>query len=172
MKKNFKNLLIFIIPIFILAVFYFGLKNEQQYNTKNLVGKRLNNFEIKNLNNNEKISHNDLKSNSFTLINFWATWCAPCRKEHKYLLTLKNNHDLKILGVNFKDQRDKALKYLSKYGNPYRYLAEDKTGKSSVDFGIYGIPESILIDKNLRVVMKFIGPINNSDLKKIVETIK
>ncbi len=172
MKINIKNSIILLIPFIILLVFFLGLNNENKYNTKNLVGKKIDNFEIKNLINETTFSKNDFTKNKFTLINFWATWCPPCREEHKFLLLLKNEHDLKILGVNFKDEKDKAIKYLKRFGDPYHYLAEDKDGKSSINFGIYGIPESILVDNEFRIVMKFIGPIDEIDLKKILRKIQ
>ena len=112
-----------------------------------------------------------MKKNDFTLINFWASWCAPCRDEHPFLLKLNNEKNLKILGVNFKDKKNHAVRFLTDLGNPYNVLTRDELGKESVNFGIYGIPESILINKDLIIVKKFIGPISNNDynyIKKIV----
>ena len=90
-----------------------------------------------------------LKKIIIHLINFWASWCAPCRIEHPHLMELSKEKNLKILGVNFKDKKINALKFLKDLGNPYDYLAKDSKVKQSVNFGIYGIPESILIDNKL-----------------------
>ena len=87
-------------------------------------------------------------------------------------MQLSKEKNLKILGVNFKDKKINALKFLNDLGNPYNYLAKDSNGKQSVNFGIYGIPESILINSELIVIKKFIGPLNEQDLNDIKETIK
>ena len=113
-----------------------------------------------------------LKKNRYTLINFWASWCAPCKIEHPYLMKLSNESGLKILGVNFKDKKTNALKFLEELGDPYDYLAKDNFGKKSVIFGIYGIPESILVDSELKILKKFVGPIDKKDLDELRKIIK
>ena len=87
-------------------------------------------------------------------------------------MQLSKEKNLRILGVNFKDKKINALKFLNDQGNPYYYLTKDSNGKQSVTFGIYGIPESILISGELIVIKKFIGPLNEQDLNDIMETIK
>ena len=108
---------------------------------------------------------------SYFIINFWASWCAPCRDEHPFLIKLSSEKKLKILGVNFKDKKKHAVLFLKDLGSPYSLLARDELGKQSVNFGIYGIPESILVNKDLIIIEKFIGPISDNDynfIKKIV----
>ena len=166
-----KIFLSFLIPAIILLLFFSGLNNENKYDTRTLIGKKIDHFELKGLDGNI-INSNQLLNNKYTLVNFWASWCAPCKKEHKHLMSLSTNSSLKILGVNFKDKKDNAMKFLEDLGNPYYYLAEDKQGKQSVKFGIYGIPESILIDSNLQVIKKFVGPINLTDYNQILKIIK
>jgi len=117
-------------------------------------------------------TNDDFKKNSFTLINFWASWCAPCRIEHPQLMELSKENNIKILGVNFKDKKINALKFLKDLGDPYEYLTRDSNGKQSVNFGIYGIPESILIDNKLTIIKKFVGPLTKQDLNNIKEIIK
>jgi len=171
MKINIKGLLVLSITSFVLFIFFLGLSKDQQYNTRDLVGKKISNFRLEALVQKKQITENELKNNKFTLINFWASWCSPCRLEHKYLLSLNKDFKLKILGINFKDKNDNATKFLEELGNPYSLLAKDKTGKESINFGIYGIPESILIDKNLIVIKKFVGPINKNSFKEIIKLI-
>tara|TARA_B110000967_G_C18850253_1_gene544229 strand:+ start:1214 stop:1735 length:522 start_codon:yes stop_codon:yes gene_type:complete len=168
---NVKNIFLFILPAFILITFFLALNKNNEYNTQNLIGNQLSDFELKTLDNEKIIRSSDLKINKFTLINFWASWCAPCRTEHNYLILLKKQKQLKILGINFKDKKIQALNFLEELGNPYYYLAKDKNGKASIEFGVYGIPESILIDRNLNIIMKFIGPLNEEDYKKIIQYI-
>ena len=172
MKKKIIKTSITIFFLFVTLVFLIGLNKSSIYDTKDLVGKRLNNISLDNFNEGSKITEQDLKNNSFNLINFWSSWCGPCRDEHAFLLKLNNEKNINILGVNFKDKKDNALKFLEELGNPYDNLARDEFGKNSVNLGIYGIPESILIDNNLVVIKKFIGPITEKDFNYIIKTIK
>ena len=150
-----------------------GLKKDNIYNTKNLTGIKISSFELPSIYNSDLISEKDLKQNQFTLINFFASWCAPCRLEHKYLVELaKKNKNLKILGVNFKDKKNNALKFLNDLGDPYYFVAEDLNGKASILFGIYGIPESILINRDLTIIKKIIGPIDQKQLKEIIKLVQ
>jgi len=173
MKFSWAKFFFVSIAVFILLVFFLGLNKSNIYNTKNLVGQSISAFSLNSINGLDTINEIKLKKNNFTLINFWASWCKPCRLEHKYLLALKkNNSDLKILGINFKDKKKNALKFLLELKNPYNFVATDKNGKASVIFGVYGIPESILIDKNLIIIKKIVGPITESDYSSILELIK
>ena len=172
MKKKFIKTSITIFFLFITIVFFLGLNKSSIYDTKDLVGQRLNNINLDNFDNGFKITEQDLKKNNYSLINFWASWCAPCRDEHSFLLKLNNQKNISLLGVNFKDKKDNAIKFLEELGNPYHNLARDEFGKNSVNLGIYGIPESILINKNLVVIKKFIGPITEKDFDYIIKTIK
>ena len=158
--------------IFILLVFYNSLNRETNYSTDHLIGNKLAKINLKSFDGKKIYTNEDFKKNNYLLINFWASWCAPCRIEHNYLMQLSKEKNLKILGVNFKDKKINALKFLNDLGNPYYYLTTDSNGKQSVTFGIYGIPESILINSELIVIKKFIGPLNEQDLNDIKETIK
>ena len=172
MKKKLIKTFVIIFFLSVTIVFFVGLNKSSIYDTKDLVGQRLNNISLDNFNNDLKITEQDLKKNNYSLINFWASWCAPCRDEHSFLLKLNNQNNISLLGVNFKDKKDNAIKFLEELGNPYDSLARDEFGKNSVNLGIYGIPESILIDKDLIVIKKFIGPITEKDFDYIIKTIK
>ena len=170
MQKIIKITIIFLL-IFILGIFFLSLNKSSNYNTESLVGNKLGEIELVSLEDDSILTNDDFEKNSFTLINFWASWCAPCRIEHPHLMELSKEKNIKILGVNFKDKKINALKFLKDLGDPYEYLTRDSNGKQSVNFGIYGIPESILIDNKLTIIKKFVGPLTKQDLNNIKEII-
>ena len=170
MQKATKVLIILFL-IFVISIFYISLNRDTSYNTSNLINKELPEFEISFFNEKKFYKNKDLKKNNYTLINFWASWCAPCRTEHPILMKLSQEKNLKIFGVNFKDKKIHADQFLKELGNPYAFIGKDINGKQSVRFGIYGIPESILINKNLLIMKKFVGPLSSDDMNQIVEII-
>ena len=171
MTKKLASLVFTLIVMIVLYTFYKGLKIEVNYNTSDLINKKIESFSIKSFNENSLFSEEDLKKNNFSLINFWASWCVPCRLEHENLMKLKELSNLKIIGVNYKDIKKNASEYLFDLGNPYNVLLIDTDGKQSVNFGIYGIPESILINSELMVLKKYIGPLMDKDLLEIKKEI-
>lgn len=170
MQKATKAIIILFL-IFVISIFYISLNRDTSYNTSSLINKELPEFEISFFDKKKFYKKNDLKKNNYTLINFWASWCAPCRTEHPILMKLSQENNLKIFGVNFKDKKIHADQFLKELGNPYDFIGKDANGKQSVRFGIYGIPESILINKNLLIMKKFVGPLSYDDLSQIVEMI-
>ena len=111
MKISFAKIIICSFVIFCLFIFWQGLKIDNNYNTKSLIGNKVSKFRLTEINNENKIiSEEDLKKNKYTLINFFASWCAPCRTEHKYLLNIsKENKEIRIIGINFKDKKKTLL---------------------------------------------------------------
>ena len=172
MQKNFYKLITILTLIFVIGVFFSGLDKSSVYDTKKLVGYKLTNINLNHFSENRIITEKDLNKNTFTLINFWSSWCKPCRDEHVFLLKLNNEKNLQLLGVNFKDKKKHALKFLNDLGNPYDDIAFDEFGKESINFGIYGIPESILVNRDLIIIKKFVGPISYKDFEYIKRTIE
>ncbi len=170
MQKATKAIIILFL-IFVISIFYISLNRDTSYNTSSLINKELPEFEISFFDKKKFYKKNDLKKDNYTLINFWASWCAPCRTEHPILMKLSQENNLKIFGVNFKDKKIHADQFLKELGNPYDFIGKDANGKQSVRFGIYGIPESILINKNLLIMKKFVGPLSYDDLSQIVEMV-
>ena len=171
LNKIIKSSIILLI-LFIIGVFFVGLNKNSIYDTKNLVGQKIGKIQLEHFTDNRIITEDDLKKNNFTLINFWASWCGPCRIEHPMLLKLNEEKNLELLGVNFKDKKNNALEFLKDLGDPYDDLARDELGKHSINFGIYGIPESILINKDLVIIKKFIGPISQNDYNYIKNIVR
>ena len=171
MNINILKVIIFSFVIFLLSIFLLGLKINNNYDTKSLIGSQISNFQLAEINNdNQYISEEDLKKNKYTLINFFASWCAPCRAEHEYLLSLSSkNTKIKIIGINFKDKKINAINFLKDLGNPYDFVGTDMDGKISILFGAYGIPESILVNNQLSVIKKIIGPIDQIQHDEILK---
>ena len=172
MQKKIIKLSIILLIIFVIGIFFIGLNKDSIYDTKGLVGQKINNIKLDHFNENKIITEKDLIKNNFTLINFWASWCSPCREEHPILMRLNKEKNLKILGVNVKDKKNNALNFLKDFGDPFDDLARDEFGKQSVNFGIYGIPESILINQDLIIIKKFIGPISKKDYNFIKDIVR
>ena len=171
MQKIIKIIILFIF-LFVIGIFYISLTRDTNYNTSSLINKGTPEFKIISFDETNFYTRDDIKKNNFTLINFWASWCAPCKIEHPVLMKLSETKNLVILGINFKDKKILAEKFLDKLGNPYDLLARDIKGKQSVIFGVYGIPESILINKDLTIMRKFVGPLTFDDYNNIIEIIE
>ena len=171
MQKIIK-IIILLIFLFLIGIFYISLTRDTNYNTSSLINKETPEFKIISFDGSNVYTRDDLNKNNYTLINFWAAWCAPCKIEHPILMKLSQKKNLVILGINFKDKEIQAKTFLNELGNPYDLLAKDKNGKQSVRFGIYGIPESILINKELTIIQKFVGPLSADDYENIIKIIE
>ena len=170
--KKINYILISILFSFLFIILYFSLGNQRVYDTKDLIGKKISEVEINLFQSSETINTKEFIKNEFTIINFWASWCGPCRKEHPNLVRLSRIKNLKIIGINFKDDKENAKSFLKENGNPFDILTEDKDGKNSVNFGVYGIPETILIDSELKILKKYIGPLNIKEVNEIRKIVK
>jgi len=97
------------------------------------------------------------------LVNFWASWCGPCRIEHPVLMDLAAE-GIPIVGINYKDDPANARAFLDELGNPYAAIGADSTGRTGIDWGLYGVPETFVIDAEGRIVLRFPGPVTASAL--------
>jgi cytochrome c biogenesis protein CcmG/thiol:disulfide interchange protein DsbE len=169
MKKKLKIFIIIISLSFCFVVFYKGLNNPNTYAPEINDKKKIPVFMAKDFSSNiyvnsEKIFEEDI----YYIVNIWASWCIPCRTEHPLLMELKKKQSVKLIGLNYRDNLNNAKKFINELGNPYSQIIIDNDGTLSVEFGAYGVPETFIIDKNKRIIKKFIGPIN----QEIVEEIK
>ena len=171
MKKKYL-VTIYSIAIFVFVVLYLSLNKNNVYTTQENIGKKISVIQLNYFDKPGEFNIQEISNFNFTLLNFWASWCGPCRKEHKHLVELSRNSNLKIIGVNFKDDKKNATEFLKEMGNPFFILTKDPEGKKSVNFGIYGIPESILINQDLIIIKKFIGPISKNDYNYIKDTVR
>ena len=171
MKNKFSILLV-IFFIFVFIVFYKGLNNSNIYVPSTQVEKDLPDLKVKLFNSEEEIEFKSLFEDSeFYLLNIWSSWCGPCREEHPILMNLKNQKNIKIIGINYKDKKENAEFFLSELGNPYHEILEDSNGSKSIELGAYGVPESFLVYQN-KIIQKYVGPLNQNLLTEIINLIK
>ena len=168
MKNKTLLILILLFFSFCFVVFLKGLKTSNVYIPEATLNKDLAVFGSKDLFTGEQIPFDKIFINSeFYILNIWASWCLPCKKEHKFLMQLSKNKSIKLFGLNYKDKRKNAKKFIRKLGNPYSAILTDEDGTISIKLGAYGIPETYIIDKNQKVIKKIIGPLNKKLLREI-----
>ena len=131
-----------------------------------LLNKNLPFFSSINLYDKEEVLLSDNLKGNYILINFFASWCTPCRAEHHLFFKIKKEiPELFILGFSHKDDLDDSKKYLEEEGNPYSYVGIDRDGKIAFDFGVFGLPETFIINKDGEIIYKHTGPLT----EKIIE---
>ena len=169
---KFKSISIIFIFFITFVIFFKGLNNSNIYTPSSNLEKAVPSFELKSFEiSSNIISEKIFKDDNYYLMNIWASWCIPCRDEHEFLMELKNNQKIKLIGFNYKDKFKNAKSFLKDLGNPYDIIVSDKDGTASIDWGAYGVPESFLIYQN-KIIKKFIGPIKNEDLLEIQKIIR
>ena len=104
-----------------------------------------------------------------TLINVWASWCIPCRDEAPLLLRLAADKRIRVVGITYKDQADNARRFLGRYGNPFAANGVDGNGRAAIEWGVYGVPESFVVDREGRITYKLIGPITPDNLESALK---
>ena len=167
MKKYF---LILPITIFlILGVFFYLLmidRNPSEIPSA-LVNKSIPKFEADSLLVDKKFLSKDEFGKEIVLVNFFASWCKPCRDEHIYINNFSQNKGIKIIGINYKDNSDRAIAWLNEVGNPYSNIVLDKNGKIAIDWGVYGIPETFVVNSKGIIKHRHVGPITKKTFKNI-----
>lgn len=110
----------------------------------------------------------DLAKGKVTVVNFWASWCIPCVEEHPLLGALKARAGVDIFGVNYKDQAATARRFIGRYGNPFTRLGVDGSGRSAIEWGVYGMPETFVVDGKGRIAYKHVGPLSPQSIDKVL----
>lgn len=100
-----------------------------------------------------------------TLVNVWASWCGPCREEHPFLMQLAQDKRFEVTGLNYKDEPQNALRFIGNLGNPYDAVGTDRGGRAAIQWGVYGVPETFVVDKEGRIAFKHVGPITPEALQ-------
>ncbi|MCY4206874.1 MAG: DsbE family thiol:disulfide interchange protein [Roseovarius sp.] len=172
---RFSPLMILPPAIFILVaiLFYAGMMRTDPNSLPSvIIGSQAPKVQVEKLGRKSVFDDSDLRKAGVKLVNFWASWCAPCRAEHPLLETLKNDGAV-IYGVNYKDETGNALSFLRELGDPYASIGADINGRMGIDWGVYGIPETFIIDGEGDVVLRFAGPITRRALRdEILPAIK
>ena len=156
--KRFMPLIIFAALIALLAV---GLTLNPRLVPSPLIGKAAPEFDLPLLFDEGSFSNKDLIGH-VTLVNVWASWCLACRQEHETVKHLSRS-GVRVIGLNYKDEPDDAKQWLARLGNPYQAIAVDYNGRIAIDWGVYGAPETFLIDKNGIIRHKVIGPLSDKE---------
>ena len=118
-------------------------------------------------NDDQSFNMTDDAETNVALVNIWASCCIPCRSEHEILMILSKIEGLNLYGINYKDNKDNALQFIEQLGNPYNKIGADINGRSSMVWGVYGVPETFIIHKGT-VIYKHIGPIHMNELEDVI----
>ena len=165
MNRYLLPLALFVVLVLFLAV---GLRIDPSIVPSPLIDKPLPAFNLPKL----KTPDDNIKSSDFqgdvVLLNVWASWCVACRVEHPLLVELSKNNEMLIYGLNYKDTRTDAIQWLQHFGDPYRASAFDQHGLTGIDLGVYGVPETFVMDRAGIIRYKHIGPVTQETLDNTI----
>lgn len=154
--------------VVLIGFFFVGLHLNPREVPSPLVGKPAPDFKLSRLDSPaEQFSSTSLRGKVW-MLNVWASWCVACREEHALLVDVAQQGKYNIVGLDYKDQSTDAKQWLQQYGNPYQLVVTDPDGRVGIDFGVYGVPETFIIDKQGIIRHKVIGPITSETMEKTV----
>ncbi|HWJ94046.1 MAG TPA: DsbE family thiol:disulfide interchange protein [Telluria sp.] len=167
----------FLLPLGIFAALVvflgIGLRLDPREIPSPFIGKQAPAFNVPQLNEeNLMISPADMRGKVW-MLNVWASWCVSCRQEHPVLMDFARQNVIPVVGLNYKDKREDGVGWLNQFGNPYLLSAYDRDGRIGIDYGVYGVPETFIIDKNGVIRMKHVGPLTRTVIdEKLIPLIK
>lgn len=148
----------------------FGLQRDPKVIPSMLLDRPVPHFELPSLVANQPaLKSDELSVHGFTLMNVFASWCSACRFEHPYLMTLADDKRFTLVGLNWKDDPEHARRFLDTYGNPFSHIGSDDSGRTGIDLGVSGVPETFLIDARGRVRLRVPGPMTPEIWKTEIE---
>jgi len=171
--RSLKFIVPFLLFLVLAGFFAVGLQRDPREIPSPFIDKPAPAFKLQQLHDGAKpFAPEDMKGRVW-MLNVWASWCVSCRVEHPLLVEMSKRNIVPIVGLNYKDQRDAGVQWLTRFGNPYVLSAYDLDGRVGIDYGVYGVPETFVIDKQGVVRYKQIGPITPEALeKKILPLLK
>jgi cytochrome c biogenesis protein CcmG/thiol:disulfide interchange protein DsbE len=152
----------------LVAFFAVGLTRDPREVPSPFIGKPAPAFQLAQLHVADKVFTPEEMKGRVWMLNVWASWCVSCRVEHPLLVEMAKQKVVPIVGLNYKDKREDGIAWLSRFGNPYVLSAYDAEGKVGIDYGVYGVPETFVIDKQGVIRHKQIGPITPEALEKTI----
>jgi len=163
--KNSLPLILFFLLVILLGV---GLTLDPREVPSPYIGKAAPNFNLPKLYaSTDSISLEDMKGKVW-LLNVWASWCSACRSEHQVINRFVKNNQIDVIGLNYKDNAEQAKQWLDDLGNPYVSVAVDHDGRTGIDWGVYGVPETFVIDKKGIIRYKNIGPVTQKSINDTI----
>ena len=166
--KSLRYLVPLAIFIALVGFFAIGLVRDPREVPSPFIGKPAPAFRLETLHQPEKVFTPDDMKGKVWLLNVWASWCVSCRVEHPILVEMARNKVVPIVGLNYKDKREDGTRWLARFGDPYALSAWDIDGRVGIDYGVYGAPETFVIDKQGVIRYKQIGPITRETLDKVL----
>ena len=171
-KYLFTTPLIIFFCIILIFFYFIIIKRDPSDIPSVLLNQKVPIFETTSLFNDEPFISKEIFGKETIIVNFFATWCAPCLLEHPYINKLSKEKDIKVIGVNYKDNSKKTIQWLNKLGNPYSEVVVDSKGRIGLDWGVYGIPETFIVNKNNIIVYKQLGPITKEIYDDFYQQVK
>lgn len=151
-----------VVFVIMIAIFALGLERDPRKLPSALIDKPVPEYELPRVKDPMSTVGNADYAGQMVLVNIWATWCVGCRQEHDYLVELAARNEIPIYGIDWRDQREEAVKWLNNLGDPYVASAYDEDGRVGIDWGVYGAPETFLVGEDGNVLYKHIGPMDES----------
>jgi len=155
-----------VLVVGLVAIFWVGLHRDPRAVPSPLIGKPAPAFSLSTLKQaSRQITNQDLKG-QVSLVNVWASWCMSCREESPVLMALARRNVVPIIGLDYKDQRAPAMKWLKNHGDPYSVIGFDSSGNVGINWGVYGVPETFVVDKQGVIRLKHVGPLTNKVINR------
>ncbi len=166
-----KFLLPFAAFVALVVLFAFGLNPNRDIHAlpSPLIGKPAPEFALTDVMDASRTVSNAALKGQVYVLNVWATWCVPCRQEHAELLAIARRNAVPLIGLNYRDQRDKAQQFLQQLGNPYSAVAFDSTGRAAIEWGVYGVPETFIVGREGTIVYKMVGPVTVDNIDTVLK---